>query len=129
MDEREGEQQREPGALSQAIDPVAQLVVNADDPWDAYRSATGVSSSLPDDWADLPHGGEVYVVWAELCDLYAAGKTPIPQAHAALTRAASSWLARPGLPTGDFIAGWLKATADDTRSLVAKYGDTWTTPT
>ena len=86
------------------------------------------SRALPDDWPELPHGGGIYVTWAELTDLYDTGKTPIADAHAALRQAATNWLERPDLPTEAFIENWLKETVSVTRSLVDRDGNWWGSP-
>lgn len=75
--------------FSERIDPIAREVLAARDPWDAHEAAGRVGAALSDELDWLPHAGGIYVAWAELEDLYETGKTPIPDAHAALRQAAT----------------------------------------
>jgi len=123
--ERRGDVGREAQFLAEEIDPIAQQVMDTADPWKAYKGATAAPEALVNamDW--MPHGGRIYVAWAELTDLYDAGKVPISEAHAALRQAASDWLDRPE-PTADaFIDGWLSRTLDAITALLDRYGDFW----
>lgn len=75
---------------------------------EAYESVASMRSAMLDylEWG--PHGGEVFAAWADLEDLYATGKTPISDAHAALRQAATTWLARPSHPqAAAYIEKWI----------------------
>lgn len=122
------EQTRESEIFAQRIDPIAVEVISATDPRDAYRAATGISDALVEDLHWLPHGGRMYKAWAELADLYETGKTPIPDAHAALQRAASEWLNRAESPTEAFIEKWVVEANDAARALVDRDGNFWRAP-
>ncbi len=89
----ESDQARESSFVAAAVDPLVQRVLDAAEPWAAYDVAFTIPGALLDalDW--MPHGGALYAAWAELTDLFEGGKTPIPEAHAALRRAATRWLA------------------------------------
>lgn len=105
--------------LGAAVDPIAQQVLEAQEPWDAYNLANTIPSTLVEtlDW--LPLGGRLYTTWAELTDLFENGKTPIPDAHAALRQAAADWLSRTG-PAGS--ESWLERTQAATRDLFDRDG-------
>lgn len=122
------EQDRETELYLHKLDPIARNVVAASDPWDAYREALTVSGQLLDDLEWLPHGGRIYVAWAQLADVYDTGKTPIPDAHSALRHAASAWLDRSGPPTREHIEKWLDQTENVVRSLFGQDGDFWHPP-
>ena len=122
------DQMRESELLAERVDPIAREVSGASDPWDAYAAANRIPTQLLDDMHWLPHGGEVYVAWAVLTDLYETGKTPIPDAHAALRRAADDWVQRSDVPTVEFIEGWLARVSDVTTSLFDSDGDWWRSP-
>jgi hypothetical protein len=92
--------QREARLLSTQVDPLVRVVLDADDPGDAYRAASGIPDALVGALEWMPHGGSLYTTWAETTDLFETGKTPITDAHAALRRAATDWFARSGDPTG-----------------------------
>ncbi len=112
----------------QLVDPVAVEVLVATDPWDAYRTANKVPNQLAVDLEWLPHGGSVYVAWAELTDSYETGKTPIADAHAVLRQAASAWLDRPGLPDGQHVERWVREATATLHSLFLCDGDFWRSP-
>lgn len=124
----QGDDGRQARFLGEKVDPIAQRVVDCADPWEAYHAAGGVSGALADglDW--MPQGGDIYVAWEELTDLYDAGKAPVAEAHAALRQAASDWLDRPTPPGETFIEGWLSRTHNVIRSLVDRHGDFWRSP-
>jgi hypothetical protein len=90
--------------LLQEIDVVAREVLAATDAWDAYAAANGASGSLVDDLTWMPHGGQVYVAWAELTDLFEIGETPLERAHDVLRKAAIRWLQEPEKPDPVFLA-------------------------
>jgi hypothetical protein len=87
-------------------------VLAAAEPWDAYREANRVCGVLVDHLTWLPHGGSVYVAWAELTDLYEVGGTSPEAAHEALRRAASLWFEMPEEPSPRLLAAWLEKTHD-----------------
>ncbi|HEY6794495.1 MAG TPA: hypothetical protein VI248_07415 [Kineosporiaceae bacterium] len=100
MAEYPGDVGRQAQFLGEEVDPIAQQVVDAADPWKAYEAAIEAPGALINELDWMPRGGLIYVAWAELADLYDAGKVPIGEAHAALRQAASDWLDRP-VGTGD----------------------------
>ena len=128
MSEGGDEQERESVFLAQTIDPIARAILGAAEPWDAYHAANDASGALANELDWMPHGGSAYVVWADLTDLYSTGKTPIPDAHNVLRRAAEEWLQRPSLPAGEFIEGWLARVRDITKALVDRDGELWSPP-
>lgn len=89
------------------------------------RRGNKVPGTLVESLSWMPHGGSVYVAWAELTGLYNAGTTPVPDAHAALQQAAAAWLERQGPPSGPFIEEWLGHTSEVIKRLVARDGDFW----
>lgn len=110
------------------VDPIAHAVLDAAEPWDAYNAAETGRAALTEylEWG--PHGGAVYIAWAELADVYETGKTPIIDAHATLRKAATSWLDRSGLPSGSFIEGWISDANEAVRTLFERDGDFWRSP-
>jgi hypothetical protein len=76
------------------------------------------------DWG--PHGGAVFVAWADLEDLYDTGKTPIPDAHAALRQAATGWLARPSGPImAAYIEDWIVDAGRTASAVIERDGGFW----
>jgi hypothetical protein len=122
------DEEREWHLFSQRLDPIVNRVLDAEDPWDAYHAATGLSAEIVDDLVWMPHGGAVYVAWSDLADLFESGKPPIPEAHAALTSAASHWLQRPVGLSEKFLEGWLNQARRSVAILVERYGDFWRSP-
>lgn len=122
------DEERESQLLSTQVDPLARAVLDAVEPWDAYRMANDIPSSFLEALAWMPHGGSLYKTWAELTDLFETGKTPISEAHAALRQAATDWLARPGEPTSASIEMWLERTQTSLNELVDRDGDFWGGP-
>jgi hypothetical protein len=118
-------QARESQFLATAVDPLVREIVYAVEPRDAYRVANGIPGCLVDalDW--LPHGGGLYTAWQELLDLFETGKTPIPDADAALRQAATEWLARQGNPTAASIEAWLERTQTSIKKLLDRDGTFW----
>lgn len=114
--------------LSERIDPIARDVLAARDPRDAHEAAGRVGAVLSDELDWLPHAGGIHVAWAELEDLYETGKTPTPDAHAALRQAATDWLSRSGPPDASCVERWLAATAQAVQALVDRDGDFWRSP-
>ena len=84
-------------------------MLDAGEPWAAYESVVSMRSAMVNylDWG--PHGGAVFVAWADLEDSYDTGKTPVSDAHAALRRAAADWLAR---PSGPDLAAYIERYVD-----------------
>jgi hypothetical protein len=119
------DEERESRLLSTEVDPVVRAVLDAADPWDAYKAANDIPDSLVDELDWMPHGGSLYTAWAELTDLFETGKTPIPDAHAALRQAATSWLARTGQPTAAFLEMWLERTRASINAVVLRDGNFW----
>lgn len=111
-----------------ALDEVAASVLRAVDPWDAYRAASAASGALTGalDW--LPRGGALYVAWADLTDLFEAGKTPVPDALAVLRDAAARWQQWSAAPSGPGLAAWLEDTTEATTALRRRDGDFWRQP-
>ena len=122
------DEERESQLLSTQVDPLARAILDAVEPWDAYRMANDIPSSFLEALAWMPHGGSLYKTWAELTDLFETGKTPIPYAHAALRQAATDWLARQGEPTSASIEMWLERTQTSLNALVDRDGDFWGGP-
>ncbi|WP_433088896.1 hypothetical protein ACQP1P_21900 [Dactylosporangium sp. CA-052675] len=122
------DQERESQLLSAEIDPLAQAILDAAQPWDAYKVAVNIPGRFLDasDW--LPHGGPLYRAWAELADLFETGKTPVADAHAALRQAATDWLARPEDSTAASVAMWLERAQTLTNRLFDRDGDFWHGP-
>ena len=120
--------ERESEFFSHEVGPIAQEILDTDDPWDAYRASNRVSDALIGGLSWLPHGGAVYRGWAELTDLYETGKTPISDAHAALRRAAADWLAMSIARDASTIDEWIAKAATSVGDLVARDGDFWRSP-
>ncbi|AEI11046.1 hypothetical protein [Cellulomonas gilvus] len=119
---------RETQFLATAIDPLARKILDATDPWDAYDTAGRILGSLVDDIHWLPHGGNLYTVWAELIDLFETGETPIPAALAVLRQAATDWLGRPVALTTEFIETWSERTQMAANDLFDRDGTFWSRP-
>lgn len=118
--------EREAAFFRDVMDPFDRAVLEAEDPWDAYQSIASMRGAMTDylDWG--PHGGEVFVAWADLEDLYDTGKTPLSDAHGALRQAASQWLARPPMPdTGAYVENWIAETARSVSGFVERDGGFW----
>ena len=124
----EAEQARESELYGQKLDPIARKILTAEDPWDAYRIAGEAPGQLLHELEWLPHGGAVYICWAELADVFETGKTPIPDAYAALRRAASAWLDRSGLQGADDIEQWIELAGAEVGVLLRRDGDLWGGP-
>lgn len=92
------------------IDPIAREVLAATDAWDACAAANRTGGVLVDDLTWMPHGGQLYVAWAELTDLFEIGETSLESAHEVVRQAASRWLSRPEQPDAAFLSGWLEET-------------------
>jgi len=116
---------REFQSLAAAIDPFARKILEAEDPWDGQQTAAYICGSLLDDVVWVPSEGRLYIVWAELSDLYDTGKTPIPEAFAVLRQAAADWLARPGALTAEFIEAWSERTQTASDYLFDRDGSFW----
>jgi hypothetical protein len=112
------------------MDPFVRAVLDAEDPWGAYEAVASMRSAMIDylEWG--PHGGAVFVAWADLEDLYDTGKTPIPDAHAALRQAASDWLDRPSVPdeVAAYIEGWIAQTGRVASAIIDRDGGFWNSP-
>ena len=63
--------------LLRQIDPIARDLLAAADAWDAYTVANRATEILVDDLTWMLHGGQLYVAWEELADLFAIGETPL----------------------------------------------------
>ena len=124
----DSEQARESQLLATAVDPLARAVVEATEPWDAYRAAVGVGDSFVDEVEWMPHGGSLYTTWAGLADLFETGKTPLADAHRVLKQAAVDWLDRPGEPSQEFVTAWLAKAQNAADSLVHRDGYFWRGP-
>jgi hypothetical protein len=111
--------------LTTVLDPLVQEVLDAVEPWGAYDVANRIPGALMDSLDWLPHGGRLYTAWMELTDLFETGRTPIPDAHTALRRPATDWLARPGEPTGASIAMWLEQTQLEIERINDRDGTFW----
>ena len=123
------EAEREGTFFREVLDPFVHAVLGAHDPWDAYESVSRMRSAMIDylDWG--PHGGAVFVAWADLEDLYDTGKTPIPDAHAALRAAATSWLDRPSVPhLAAYVEGWIAQVDQTVSAIIGRDGGFWTSP-
>lgn len=121
MDELSEHDTAEGALLARLVDAGAQSVLEVDDAWDAYRAACEIYPALLEH--DLPHAGAMYAAWAELTDVFETGRTPIPDAHAALCRAAAAWLRRPDTPTSEHVEHWLAFANGEVRSLYERAGD------
>jgi hypothetical protein len=125
MEPADSDDRRESTLLGETVDPIARELLGTDDAWDAYEAAMGVSGILVDELSGMPYGGQLYVAWSGLTDLYATGKTPIVDAHEALRQASKDWLERPGPPGGPFVEKWLERTTEVVNRLFARDGDFW----
>lgn len=99
-----------------------------EDPWEAYEQAGFVSGAINREMLELPNGGALYVSWAELQDVFETGKTPIPEAHAALRRASELWLRRPEAPSAGFLSEWLDFARQEAGFFFDRDGDCWHEP-
>jgi hypothetical protein len=119
--------EREWDLFREEIDPICLRVLEARDPWDSYGAACDcLGVGLLDEW--LPHGGGVYVAWAELTDLFETGKTNVDVAHNVLRRAAEQWLQRPPSPSVEFIEEWVQQTREAVALRFRLDGSFWTKP-
>jgi hypothetical protein len=50
------DEEREWHLFGQRLDPIVNQVLEAEDPWDAYHAATGLSSEILDRLGWMPHG-------------------------------------------------------------------------
>jgi hypothetical protein len=114
--------------LSTTVDPGAQAILDAVDPWKAYWAAMDISGALSDAVLWMPHGGALYIAWTELSDLYETGKTSIPDAHAALRRASNDWLAVSTNRTGPALKAWVARTEALVGKIFERDGDFWRDP-
>lgn len=119
---------REFDFLRERIDPLAEETLLAVEPWHAYRVVVGIASAISDDLEWLPHGGAVYVAWAEVEDVYETGKTPVADAHALLRDAAARWLHWSSSPSATGLEQWLQETSERTAAIVRRDGDFWREP-
>ena len=110
------------------MDSFVRAALDAEDPWDAYNSVVELRGALSDELDWLPHGGKVFMAWANLEDLYETGKTPIPDAHDAPRQAASEWLARPLGPNRAYIENWVASTGRAVKFFIERDGDFWRSP-
>ncbi len=112
------------------MDPFVRAIITTDDPWHAYDEVARMRGSMLDyvEWG--PHGGQVFVAWADLEDLYDTGKTPIEDAHAALRRAAREWLARPvdGPEETTYIEEWTARVGQTVSAITERDGGFWSSP-
>ncbi|MFN8195773.1 MAG: hypothetical protein U0R80_16035 [Nocardioidaceae bacterium] len=118
---------REATFFREVMDPFVRALLDTDEPWEAYESSANMRGAMIDhmDWG--PHGGQVFIAWAELEDLYDTGKTPISDAHAALRRAATDWLARPGVPhLAVYIEQWIAQAGRTVSAIIERDGGFWT---
>ena len=97
-------------ALLDQVDPRVREVLAAADVWDAYSEAGYVSWFFVDHMTWMPHGGRLYATWAEICDLFEIGDTPLEAADDVLRRAAALWLTRPEQLDPGFLVTWLERT-------------------
>lgn len=95
---------REAAFFRDVMDPFVRAVLEAEDPWDAYQSIASMRGAMTDylDWG--PHGGEMFVAWADLEDLYDKGKTPLSDAHGASVKLRPNGL--PGRPCLTLAHTW-----------------------
>lgn len=98
---------REWRLYTESVDPIAQAVLAAEGPLDAYEAANAFSGVLIDHLTWLPQGGAVYVAWAEATDLYEIGDVSPGTAHGVLRQMASHWLTKPSEPSDDFLRNWV----------------------
>jgi hypothetical protein len=111
------------------MDPFVRAVLDTDDPWGSYQSVASMRSAMIDYLAWGPHGGAVFGAWADLEDLYDTGKTPIPDAHAALRQAAIDWLARPSVPhMAAYIEKWIAQAGRTASAIIDRDGGFWSSP-
>ena len=112
---------REWRLYQESLDPIAHVVLAAQGPWEAYEAAHGFSGALTGHLAWLPHGGSVYVAWADATDLYEMGDASPDTAHGVLREMASRWLTKPSEPSEDFLRRWL-AEAESAIASAARPG-------
>lgn len=120
---------RQAAFFRDTMDPFVRVLLEAQEPWDAYEAVASMRGAMLDfvEWG--PNGGDVFVAWAELEDLFESGKTPIPDAHAALRQAAAEWLdRRSDSNLAPFIDAWLKRVNRTVASIIARDGDFWRSP-
>lgn len=117
-----GEGERERVVLREGVDPlVAQLLACAD-PWDAYHLAVSIGGVLSDGLVWMPHGGHLYVAWAELTDVYEISATPLEEAHRLLRAAAAAWMRSSGVHAEADISAWLAQASALSSDAFARYG-------
>lgn len=121
--------EREAEWLSATVDPIAERLLTLVDPWDAYECALELVAAMANDFfSQCPHGGSLYVAWAELTDLFETGKTSTEDAHNVLRRATSEWLHRPPGPASAFLDGWARDAENSVHALFERDGDFWRDP-
>ena len=84
-------QEEESHFIAVEIDPLVREIQGETEPWAAYRQAIQLLGRLSEPQAPLKRGGELYVAWAELTDLFETDRTPIPDAHKVLRAAAQAF--------------------------------------
>lgn len=114
--------------LGKEIDPLVRAVLAEEDPWEAYKRVGSVSSAISREMLDLPNGGALYACWAEFQDIFETGKTPVPEAHAALRRASELWLRRPEALSKSFLRDWLSFARKEAGFFFDRDGDWWHEP-
>lgn len=97
MSQGANEYERQEVICHEIVDPIARRIVEADDPWTAYRDAVEAAGLVLDQHEWMPDAGEIYVQWMELSDLFDHPNSLLGPdlAYARLRRAASDWLESP----------------------------------
>lgn len=89
--------ERQESVCHRLVDPIAQRVLEAVEPWDAYEAAMDAGVAVLDEIESLPDGGAIYCQWMELSDLFDHPRSlfSAEAAQAAARRAAHDWLNSP----------------------------------
>jgi hypothetical protein len=97
------------------MDPIAEAVLAAEKPKDAYEVACAFSDDLTPHLNALPQSGAIYVAWASATDIFELNGATPEAGHDVLRRMAAGWLARPAEPDEDFLRRWVA----DAQSAIA----------
>lgn len=91
------DEERQESVCHRLVDPIAQRVLEAVDPWDAYEAAMDAGGAVLDEIDWMPDGGAIYGQWMELSDLFdhPRSRFTAEAAQTAARRAARDWLNSP----------------------------------
>lgn len=88
------------------IDPCAQKVLEAQNPWDAYDAAHECIEVVNEHLNALPMSEPIWISWMWAVDMFELEEATPEAAHGVLRRMAAGWLRRPSEPDEEFIRRW-----------------------